>query len=178
MARVACIMMHRDETLLLEPWLRYHGFLFGYENIFILDNGSKNPVVQATLKRFAKVGVNVNYSHPSRLDFDRKGCVVGTLIEHFQQTSRYDIVLPLDCDEFVAVIGDNGISISRNQILDHLSELAQLGPMVKIRHCLENRPGFLELFRLVNFNKTIVPLGDFKSIDHGFHEAKARSTRE
>ena len=80
MARVACVMMQKDEVHLLEPWLSYHGYLFGYENLYVLDNGSTRPEVLLTLARYAGKGVNVDYS-PSRRDhYLNKGAVVGALI--------------------------------------------------------------------------------------------------
>ena len=38
--RVACVTMQKNEDLCLEPWILYHGYLFGFENIFILDHNS------------------------------------------------------------------------------------------------------------------------------------------
>ena len=43
MARVRCIMMQKDESFLLEPWLLYNGYLFGFENLTVYDNGSILP---------------------------------------------------------------------------------------------------------------------------------------
>ncbi|MCQ8279207.1 hypothetical protein NFI95_12205 [Acetobacteraceae bacterium KSS8] len=40
MARVNCVMMQRDETLLLEPGLRYDGYLFGLRKLTVVGNGS------------------------------------------------------------------------------------------------------------------------------------------
>ena len=40
MPKVACVMMQKDEAILLEPWLTYHGHLFGLENLFVIDDGS------------------------------------------------------------------------------------------------------------------------------------------
>ena len=35
-ARVRCVMMQRNEHLLLEAWFRYYGYLFGFENLDML----------------------------------------------------------------------------------------------------------------------------------------------
>jgi hypothetical protein len=47
--RVACVVMQRNETDCLEPWLRYHGYLFGYKNLFVIDHGSELPAVRQIL---------------------------------------------------------------------------------------------------------------------------------
>lgn len=69
---VACVMMQKDEAILLEPWLTYHGHLFGFSNLHVIDNGSTRADVQAVLHRFAALGVHVDYSHPSHDDYLRK----------------------------------------------------------------------------------------------------------
>ena len=56
MARVACVMMQKDEVHLLEPWLAYHGYLFGFENLYVLDNGSTRPDVLLTRSEERRVG--------------------------------------------------------------------------------------------------------------------------
>ncbi len=164
-------MMQKDETILLEPWLRYHGYLFGFENLFVFDNGSTDAATIGLLEEFAGFGVNVRYDHATGGDFDCKGEIAGELIRAFQQDRRYDVALPLDCDEFVLVLGATGISIARDEILEQLANLAKPGQMVKIGDNLVNRPGLLDLFELKLFDKSVVPIGDFRSIDHGFHEA-------
>ena len=37
MPKVACFMMQKNEQTLLEPWLIYHGHLFGFENLYVWD---------------------------------------------------------------------------------------------------------------------------------------------
>ena len=63
MTRVACLMMQKDEALLLRPWLLYHGLLFGFENLYVYDNGSTSDAVLAILREFAAVGVHVDDAH-------------------------------------------------------------------------------------------------------------------
>ena len=59
-------MMKSDEAFLLRPWLAYHGYLFGCENLFVMDNGSALADVRATLREFAARGVHVDWDHASR----------------------------------------------------------------------------------------------------------------
>ena len=42
--RVACVMMQRNEINALEPWLRYHSYLFGIENLYELPKTHHNQV--------------------------------------------------------------------------------------------------------------------------------------
>jgi hypothetical protein len=154
MARVACIMMQKDESLLLKAWLVYHGYLFGFDNLYVYDNGSSRPDVLDVLRAYEAVGVHVDRSRDLPIDFDRKGHIFGDRIRAWEEDRSYDIVFPLDCDEFVAIADADG------------------------RDCLDIRPGHIDLFRVVDFTKCIVPLGNFRSIDHGFHDARARDVED
>ena len=61
MARVRCITMQKDEGLLLDAWLRYYGYLFGFENIEVLDNGSRDRLTTGILEQFEAAGVVVHW---------------------------------------------------------------------------------------------------------------------
>lgn len=63
MATVRCITMQKNESKLLEAWIKYYGYLFGFENLYILDNGSNEDAVFSILKKYSRVGVNIYYEH-------------------------------------------------------------------------------------------------------------------
>jgi hypothetical protein len=170
--KIACLMMQKNEDLLLEPWIRYHMNLFGIESLFVFDNGSTSSATIALLERFEKLGLHVNRSFGTPGDFDRKGEIVGNAISAFAQEHSYDAVFPLDCDEFVAVDTDLGISCRRDDILSYLDFLSGSTVVSEIPYCLDNRPGFADLFRLVPFQKALVPVVTFADIDHGFHQPR------
>ncbi len=167
--RIACIMMQKNEDLLLEPWIRYHSYLFGIDNIFVLDNGSTSAVTNEILQQFESIGLNVDRRRNTPKDFDNKGQIVGSIIEEFRDKDLYDAVFPLDCDEFLAVTSEYGISCLRHDILGYLRGLKNSKSIYRIDHCLDNRPGFSDLFRLADFQKAFIPVANFKDIDHGFH---------
>ncbi|PPQ28585.1 glycosyltransferase family 2 protein [Rhodopila globiformis] len=171
MTRVACLMMQKDENILLRPWLLYHGYLFGFENLYVYDNGSSDDTIAALLKEFALLGVNVNTTWNQPVDFQNKGRIIGERIEEFRQGDRYDIALPLDCDEFLAINGADGISCSRTQIHEELTNIFRGGVVCRTAHCLDNRPGYVDLFRYIGHIKSIVLVHSFLGIDHGFHQA-------
>ena len=160
-------MMQKDETILLEPWLRYHGYLFGFENLFVFDNGSTDAATIGLLEEFAGFGVNVRYDHATGGDFDCKGEIAGELIRAFQQDRRYEPCHSTATSScwFWAQPG----SVSR-ATRSSSNYLAKPGQMVKIGDNLVNRPGLLDLFELKLFDKSVVPIGDFRSIDHGFQK--------
>lgn len=174
MARVACIMMQKDEVHLLEPWLAWHGHLFGFENLYVLDNGSSKPEVLLTLARYAGKGVNVDYS-PSRRDhYLNKGAVVGAVINRLEVTSRYDFFFPTDCDEFVIKQTDWGFTCDRAAIHAHLEELKEEPRALRIPFQLANHPMLPDLYSYFTFHKTFYAAGAFGWTDHGHHAAGSR----
>ena len=80
MPKVACIMMQKDERFLLKPWLAYYGHLFGFENLFVFDNGSMLAEVRDTLAEYEQKGVKVDRAHASREAYKAKGDIIGEQI--------------------------------------------------------------------------------------------------
>ena len=100
--KIACLMMQKNERILLEPWILYHGDLFGFENLFIFDNGSTDEIVITVLQKYEKRGVNINRAYNSKSDFEGKGNLIADKIRSLDQCNYYDFFFPLDCDEFIA----------------------------------------------------------------------------
>jgi hypothetical protein len=65
--RVACVIMQRREAGGLEPWPRYHGYLFGYSGLFVMEPLSDDPAVSSPLRRFDQSGL---FDIPIPLDGD------------------------------------------------------------------------------------------------------------
>lgn len=179
MARIACLMMQKDEALLLRPWLLYHGYLFGFENLYVYDNGSESATVLDTLKEFAGIGVHVDLTFTRQKDFERKGGIIGDKVSEFKNLDLYDIAIPLDCDEFLALIDFNqGITCSMSSIESELERIYEGGVVSRVAHCLDNRPGHFDLFRFAGHVKSILIVREFIALDHGFHAAEIPPGKE
>ena len=162
-------MMQRDEEHLLEAWLKYYGYLFGYECLEIFDNGSTLPSVIETLKRYELVGVTIHRGLNSREDFEQKGEHIQRLIKHWDRIYDYDFALPTDCDEFIALLGTNKLSLNRSSIHRHLDALVNAEHPVTIDFSLFNDPANAGWFYPEPFKKAFLPSGTLESLDHGFH---------
>lgn len=179
MTRIACLMMQKDEVLLLRPWLLYHGSLFGFENLYVFDNGSESTEVFDILKEFAGIGVHVDLSFTRQKDFERKGGIIGNKIAEFKNSKLYDIAIPLDCDEFLAINDFNeGVTCSRGPIWSEIERVSQGGVVCRVARCLDNRPGHFDLFRYAGHVKSIVIVREFTALDHGFHAAEIPQGKE
>ena len=170
MVRVACTMMQKDEEALLEPWLKYHGDLFGYENLFVFDNGSTLSSVIQTLEAYERVGVHLDKSHPTVADYAMKGEIIANLVRSLQAQKAYDVVFLMDCDEFVVLKDGNGATINRERILQHAEAMQGNSALLRVStqfFNVINRPGE---FARGTHTKTVVALdGTFERSDHGHH---------
>ena len=97
---VCVITMQKDEKLLLKHFAAYYGDLFGYENIFIIDNGSSWET-KRVLADLTETGCNIMYDFDQPEDFSSKGAIIGKIASELAQ--RYDAFITLDCDEFIGV---------------------------------------------------------------------------
>lgn len=92
-AKVLC--MTRDEVDLIEDFIIFYGDMFGYHNVVILENNSKDPHVFEVYKKYEPKGITVipvsSYS-------------AGTM-NHYMQIYKgtCEWLIPLDTDEFICV---------------------------------------------------------------------------
>jgi predicted SAM-dependent methyltransferase len=174
MPRVACIMMQKDERFLLKPWLAYYGHLFGFENLFVFDNGSELDEVQDILAEHERKGVTVNRDHTSREAYRAKGDIIGNQITLLDACEEYDFLIPLDCDEFIVLKGDTGYTPSRDYILAYLESLIGESQALRFPYQLANHPLQPDIYHYFTFFKSFFPAGTFKWMDHGHHEGQSR----
>lgn len=172
MVRVACIMMQKDEDHLLEPWIEYHAYLFGYENLFIFDNGSTSPHTLAVLDKCEANGVTVNRDYPTQ--YDRKGDIIGAKIAELEKLNCYDFMNPLDCDEFFVLQYDKKTVSSNSE--DIHAELARLNDdrAFRVSDAYYNIIGYPDLYWCWEHNKTFFKAGTYAYLDHGHHSGKSR----
>lgn len=164
--RVAAVTMQKDETELLDFWVAYHGKLFGYQNLIILDNGSSRADTLRLLKDIERAGATV-LAKNDPMDFERKGEVVSDIIE--SEKDNYDWVFPLDIDELVVLEVDGRLSTAREEIFAELDRAAAEGrPVLRVTRSYWNIPQTTGAYPL-GFQKTIVRTGSGIKLDMGFH---------
>lgn len=73
--------MQRNEDVCLDPWLIWHGHLFGYENLFVVDHGSDHPAVLECLLRAEARGTHV-VRLPAAADYRLKGDFVTQVLRY------------------------------------------------------------------------------------------------
>ena len=169
MARVKCITMQRDETALLPAWLRYHGTLFGFDNLVVFDHGSTERSVVDTLRDAERAGVDVRWSHRDRRDWEERGAHVRNLMRGWAEAGvDYDFVLPLDCDEFLAIWTRTGLDCRRATIEAALDDLRGEARPIAIHDVLFNVPGRPGWFVLADQPKSFAARDAVREIDGTF----------
>ena len=175
MARVKCIMMQRDEEILLEPWLRYYGYLFGFENLFVFDHGSVQQNVIETLRKYEAVGVEVRWEFKTPGDYHGKGFHFANIIRHWDTAGDYDYAIPVDCDEFLALFSHGRVTCNRTAIHNYLDDLSEKSRPLGFDLSLFNVPGRAGWFWADNYPKTFLPARSVKDIDFGNHVSQTVS---
>ena len=87
----------KNETDLIEDFVEYHGKIFGFSNLILIDNDSDCPVVLRLYGKFKRMGVIVE-KHPSY-----RGQSQGQAFTKFMSKYRREckFMVGLDTDEFM-----------------------------------------------------------------------------
>jgi hypothetical protein len=174
-------MMQRNEINNLEPWLRYHGYLFGMGNLCVIDHGSAQPAVKATLAAYQDKGLQVRRL-PASADFRKKGEFVTEVMQTLDAFGLYDMLLPLDCDEFLALRDEDGrYSCAKDAIDGYLATLKGREAVLEVKENLVNILGAPGKFWPMAYQKVFFAGGHCGVVDDGSHEdisGRGRRTEE
>ncbi len=174
MARVRCITMQKDEGLLLDAWLRYYGYLFGFENIEVLDNGSRDRLTRSVLEQFEAAGVTVHRQYDAIEHFEAKGAIVAGIIQGWDASHEYDFAVPCDIDEFLVLFTADGLSCARRGIHAALDALVGADQALWMETSLFNVPAQPGWFHPEVFPKGFLPSRSILSLDSGYHIPQTR----
>ena len=178
--RCACLLMQKNERRLLEPWIAYHSWLFGLENLFVFDNGSVDPVALGLLERHRARGLNVDYSFYARTDFEGKGRIIAGAIRQMDEGPEpYDFYFPLDCDEFmVATAADGGLLLGKGAISDALRPYQGERRVLTVAGRYRNSPMHLDRYLPGEATKCFFARSACRELDTGYHHGRAKETDE
>lgn len=97
--RVKVFTVTKNETDLIEDFVTYHGTLFGYDNVVVIDNNSDCPIVLDLYKKFRKQNVTIEY-HDGYSGDSQGNAFTRSMLRH---KSSCDFMMGIDTDEFVQV---------------------------------------------------------------------------
>ena len=167
-----CAMV-KDEVDIVDDWVNYHGNIFGYNNICVIDNYSSDGTFEKLLKYKGKIML---YRLPNYKD---KGNYMTSFMNKF---CKNDIFIPLDIDELIVCYNKNTNTISCENGDFHkiINTLPNIGfyKMNYIQSMILDENGYETISDVKwgnyddygNFAKTFFNTRFFKGqIDHGNH---------
>lgn len=125
---VKVFTMVKGEDDIVEEWVLYHGSIFGFKNLYIIDNLSLDETFKKLLILRKKYAINI-----CRLpDYRKKGQYMTNLFKTF---CNNEIGIPIDIDEFIVYYNkdSNDISCDPNIINSYIQRLP-LYPVFKMNY--------------------------------------------
>ena len=107
----------KDEIDIVEEWLIYHGCMFGWQNIFIIDNYSSD----GTWEKINEFKNLVNIFRKD--DYSKKGEYMRDLIN--KNCSDGEIAFPIDIDEFIVYFDNNKVIVDKDHINNYINNLPE-----------------------------------------------------
>lgn len=173
--KIKIIVMLKNEDDLLLPWIKYHGWLVGFDNLIVFDNGSTSERTLAALRWAESMGVMVDRTWSTQQDFADRGEKYSTFIQEKDRKNDADFWLPLDCDEFLAVVEGGILKIDRDAIRSEIASYANSTRPLAIFAGLDNHPKLHGCFKWSpTQKKTFFAAGACKDLDHGFHAGRSK----
>jgi hypothetical protein len=117
----------KDEYDLIEDFINYHSYIFGVQNIYIIDNGSTNQKVLDVYDKFIAKGGTV-YKH---LDYVYNGQSDAFIKYMNMHKDECKFLIGLDTDEFI-YLNNVDKPCDRNTILKYLENLPEDVTMFRI----------------------------------------------
>jgi hypothetical protein len=125
---VKVFTMVKGEIDIVKQWVLYHGILFGFNNLYIIDNYSLDGTYQLLLNLKKKYNINL-LKLP---DYSKKGEYMTKLIKNF---AINELAFPIDIDEFIVYYDKptNTINYHKNVIFNYLKSLPNC-PVFKMNY--------------------------------------------
>jgi len=105
----------KDEDDIIEDWIKYHGYIVGYNNIYIIDNYSSD----GTWEKINEYKGLINIYREK--DYKKKGIYMKKLID--ENCIDNQIAFPIDIDEFIVYYDKKKLSANRDIIINYINNL-------------------------------------------------------
>lgn len=176
--RVAAVVVQKNEVDCLRPWVMYHGYLLGMENIYILDNNSDNPIVLEMLEYFREIGITI-HSVPADRPFEQRGSYTAEFIQSIEKRINYDFIFPMDCDEFLFTWNSQKKpSCNRFDFMNCLASLRGMPQTLMIRSGMENVNKSDKIMHDCTLKKAFFTSNNCLNLDIGFHNGYSQKSNE
>jgi hypothetical protein len=152
---VKIFTMVKGEVDIVKDWVLYHGNLFGFKNLYIIDNFSKDGTFELLQELSNQYKINV-----CRLpDYKKKGEYMTSFIKTF---SKNEFSFPIDIDEFIVYYDKqtNTVSCDNETIYNSMKTLP-LASVYKMNYIFANPDN------INGYNRATVECKNGKYSDYG-----------
>lgn len=158
---VKVFTMVKGEVDIVRDWVLYHGNLFGFNNLHVIDNFSRDGTYEALLQLKKDYGIHV-YRLP---DYKKKGDYMSSLIKRFGEN---EFVFPVDIDEFIVHYDKSTNIIScDNALIKQTLETLPKATAYKMNYIVTN-PTRLEGFERATIESESGAYSDYGSMAKTF----------
>lgn len=121
------VLMTMNEWPLLKSWVLYHGSIFGFENLYILDSSIDANCISFLKRATASLGVHVFFSAGN---LNTAASEISIIFHGIRKSC--DFAIKLDTDEFLGMYVSQNKSFMREEVVDYIDILPYDGRMYKV----------------------------------------------
>lgn len=118
--------MVKDEDDIVEDWINYHGSLFGFHNLYIIDNYSSDKTYDILKKYEENKKINLYRKKKYRLK--------GEYMTYLMNKNVCDLAYPIDIDEFIVHYDKIKNIIDPLKVVSYLNSLSLEKPIFKANY--------------------------------------------
>jgi hypothetical protein len=134
---VKIVLITKNEIHLIKPWIQYHGEIFGYENLHIIDDSDDVDVLNY-YKSINHLPINFYFNANQNLNnvIDNINNVMTS------EKNNCDFIIKLDTDEFIGIYNNktDNVSIYKEIIRNSFNNLTINGYKYKCSYTLNTFP--------------------------------------
>jgi hypothetical protein len=182
------VLMTKNEFPMIKSWIVFHGSIYGFENLYIIDGSDDSRAIEYLDSVSIKLGVHVQHSQSS----------LNEIASEFNQifkklVDKCDFLIKMDTDEFLALYNpeSHSISVEKAEIIDYLSNnITYDGSMYKASYttfsrlseetCQSSNPVDEDMVALSSYftpvetyaSKSFFASWSFKGVDLGSHSGE------
>ena len=119
MVKIHLFTMVKDEVDIVEDWIKYHGKMFGFGNIFVIDNYSTDGTYEILEKYNKEKGMHLIREK----NYKEKGAYMRHLLKDNHVGRECDIGYPLDIDEFICYYNKKDNILVPNETKNYIVDI-------------------------------------------------------
>lgn len=174
--KIALILIQKNESLLLEPWIQCHASVIDTFSILSYDNGSTDATTLAILATAESIGFNIKNTYSQQKESYARGGMFDQLIQGLDASHPHDFDFPIDGDESLACDRDGKISCQRDVTL---APLVRDGKVLTRPHQYVNNSYRINRYsKVTTCKKYFFAQGACEALSDGFHEGKSKNGKQ